>query len=151
MRIPLVPSAYVFLRRESEVLLQLRQNTGFMDGHWAAGAAGHVEAGESVFTAAAREVAEELDVRVDVADLVSLTSVHRTDGTDTPIEQRVDWFFALTAWEGEPRIVEHAKCADLRWWPLASLPEPMPAYERDVLDRLRTDDLPAVITHGFPS
>ena len=30
------------------MLLQLRRGTGYMDGHWAAAAAGHVEAGESV-------------------------------------------------------------------------------------------------------
>ena len=29
-----------------EVLLQLRQRTGYMDGHWAAAAAGHVEKGK---------------------------------------------------------------------------------------------------------
>lgn len=28
----LVPEAYVILRRANEVLLQLRQNTGYMDG-----------------------------------------------------------------------------------------------------------------------
>ena len=60
----MVPASYVFLLREStdgtgtEVLLQLRQGTGYMDGHWAAAAAGHIEQGESVFEAAAREAAE---------------------------------------------------------------------------------------------
>ena len=36
-----------------EVLLQLRQNTGYMDDHWAAAAAGHVERGETAYDAAA--------------------------------------------------------------------------------------------------
>ena len=48
----MVPAAYVILRRGDEVLLQLRRNTGFRDGHWACAAAGHVEAGESVLSAA---------------------------------------------------------------------------------------------------
>lgn len=43
----LVPAAYVILRRDEHVLLQLRMNTGYMDGYWATAAAGHVEAGES--------------------------------------------------------------------------------------------------------
>jgi 8-oxo-dGTP diphosphatase len=45
-RFRVVPAAYVFLLRAGipesgadEVLLQLRQNTGYMDGHWAAAAA----------------------------------------------------------------------------------------------------------------
>ena len=44
------------------MLLQLRQNTGFMDGHWAAAAAGHVEKGETAYDAARREAAEEIGV-----------------------------------------------------------------------------------------
>jgi len=55
-RFRVVPAAYVLLRREGQVLLQLRRGTGFMDGFWAAGAAGHVEAGESVLDAAVRDV-----------------------------------------------------------------------------------------------
>ena len=46
-RFRVVPAAYVFLLRPGpdgdEVLLQRRRNTGYMDDHWAAAAAGHVE------------------------------------------------------------------------------------------------------------
>lgn len=149
MRIPLVPSAYVFLRRGDEVLLQLRANTGYMDGHWAAGAAGHVEAGESVMSAAAREAREELGVMIAPTDLQPLTSVHRTDGTLTLVEQRVDWFFCAQRWQGEPRALEPAKCAELRWFPLAHLPSPIPDYEQVVLQRWAASDLPALLTYGF--
>nr|BFF17655.1 hypothetical protein GCM10025730_11760 [Promicromonospora thailandica] len=44
-RFALVPAAYLFLRREGQVLLQLRQGTGYRDGFWACAAAGHVEEG----------------------------------------------------------------------------------------------------------
>ena len=48
-RFVVVPASYVYLLREAdgatEVLLQLRQGTPYMDGHWAAAAAGHVERG----------------------------------------------------------------------------------------------------------
>ena len=57
-RFVVVPAAYVFLLREgsrgTEVLLQLRQNTGYRDGYWAAAAAGHVERGETAYDAAHR-------------------------------------------------------------------------------------------------
>ena len=39
-RYSLIPASYVYLLRDGAVLLQLRQNTGYMDGYWAAGAAG---------------------------------------------------------------------------------------------------------------
>ena len=68
-RFTVVPAAYVFLLRAGddpagvpEVLLQLRRNTGYMDDHWAAAAAGHVERGETAVSAAHREAAEELGV-----------------------------------------------------------------------------------------
>ena len=86
----LVPAAYVVFRRGGQVLLQLRQHTGFMDGHWACAAAGHVEAGESVLAAAVREAAEETGVLLETADLVPLSTLHRTNGGDSPRAQRVD-------------------------------------------------------------
>jgi len=150
MRFQLVPATYVLLRRENEVLLQLRQNTGYRDGHWAAAIAGHVEAGESVTSAAIREAAEEVGVEVPASALTPLTVLHRTDGSEDPVEQRVDFFFESRFWVGEPRILEEAKCADLRWFPLDALPEPMPPHERFVLERLADEDLPAFLPFGFP-
>ena len=144
MTFSLVPAAYVFLVRPGEgpeVLLQRRANTGYMDGHWVAGAAGHVEPGEWAGAAAVRELAEELGIRAAVEDLQPLTVMQRRRG-EVAIEQRVDWFFALDRWEGEPRILEPDKCSGLGWYPLEALPDPMPAYERWVLTRHLRGDLP---------
>lgn len=145
-----VPAAYVFLRRGDKVLLQLRQGTGYLDGHWAAGAAGHIEVGESVFTAACREAAEELGITIEVADLVGLTSMHRTQADHQPVDERVDWFFECRRWVGEPTITEAAKCAALQWFPLRDLPHPMAPHELFVLERLRADTLLPVVSYGFP-
>lgn len=148
-----MPAAYVLpLRRvgtTDEVLLQLRDGTGYRDGHWAAAAAGHVESGESVYAAACREVKEELGVVVEPADLVPLTVMHRTHGNGEPIDERVDFFFSCRTWEGEPRRMEQGKTADLRWCRLDALPEPVVPHERVVLDGLRAGTLPAILTFGF--
>ncbi len=148
-RFRVVPAAYVIFRRGDEVLLQLRQNTGYMDGHWATAAAGHVEANESVFAAACREAAEELGVVVDPADLEPLTGMHRTQGNGRSIDERVDWFFAVRRWQGEPRLLETDKAADLRWFALDGLPDPVVPHELYVLEHLRAGDLAAVVAHGF--
>ncbi|MFL4475693.1 NUDIX domain-containing protein [Paeniglutamicibacter sp. MACA_103] len=145
----LVPAAYVVLRRGGQVLLQLRQNTGFMDGHWACAAAGHVEAGESVGSAAVREAAEETGLRLEPRDLLPLATLHRTNGGDSPRAQRVDFFFAATRWDGEPRIMEPEKCAALEWFDLDKLPDPMPEHERYVLENLAAGALPAIASMGF--
>ncbi len=149
-----VPAAYVFLLRERssgtsapEVLLQLRQHTGFMDDHWAAAAAGHVEQGETAYDAAHREAREELGVTG--LDLTFLTAMQRTRGGE-PIDERIDFFFTARAWSGEPRIIEPDKAADLRWCPLDALPDPVVPHERSVLDTLLRGTTMSYSTFGFP-
>lgn len=148
-RFTLVPAAYVYLRREGEVLLQARQNTGFMDGHWAAAIAGHVEAGESVVDAAVREAREEVGVQIPVSALKPLTTLHRRQGSADPVEQRVDFFFECWSWVGAPAIREPVKTAELRWFPLDALPEPIPPHELHVLESLRDGDLTPIAAFGF--
>jgi 8-oxo-dGTP pyrophosphatase MutT (NUDIX family) len=149
-RFVVVPASYVFLLREHdlehEVLLQLRQNTGYMDGHWAAAAAGHVEKDETAPDAARREAAEELDLSDLRLDFV--TAMQRTRGGE-PIDERIDFFFTASSWRGEPRIVEPDKCAELRWFPLTALPEPVVPHELQVLEGLRDGGLAPYSTHGF--
>lgn len=152
-RFSVVPSAYLALVRDgdhgTEVLLQLREGTAYMDGWWACGAAGHVEPGESVLAAAVREAREELAVEVVPADLRPLATLHRTCALPDPLEQRVDVFFEVRTWQGEPRIAEPDKTAKLGWWPLADLPERVVPHERRALLALRDGAYPAVLTHGF--
>lgn len=151
-RFVVVPASYVFLLREAgggtgtEVLLQLRQGTGYMDGHWAAAAAGHVERGETAEDAAHREAFEE--VAVADLDLVFATAMQRT-AHDLPIDERVDFFFTARRWTGEPRIVEPAKCAGLRWFRLDDLPDPVVPHERVVLTGLLHGDLAPLTHFGF--
>jgi 8-oxo-dGTP diphosphatase len=145
-----VPAAYVFLLRDGvtgpEVLLQLRQNTGYMDGHWAAAAAGHVEKRETAYDAARREALEEIDVR-DVA-LEFVTAMQRTRSGE-PIDERIDFFFTARDWSGEPRVVEPEKAADLRWCPLDGLPDPVVPHELVVLEMIRYGTTSPYTTFGF--
>lgn len=150
-RFSVVPASYVlFLRSvdgEDQVLLQLRRGTGYMDEHWAAAAAGHVERGESVFDAARREATEELGV-TDV-EITPLCAMHRTGATGDPIDERVDYFLRATSWSGEPRILESDKCADLRWFGLHDLPDPVVPHELRVIEALRDGTLAPILAHGF--
>ena len=149
-RFVVVPASYVFLLRDGvtgpEVLLQLRQNTGYMDDHWAAAAAGHVERGETAYDAARREALEE--IAVSDLDLTFVSAMQRTRGGE-PIDERIDFFFTARTWSGEPRIVEAAKAAGLRWARLDELPDPVVPHERAVLERLRSGTTTAYTTFGF--
>lgn len=150
-RFRVVPAAYVFLLRagssptDVEVLLQRRQNTGYMDGHWAAAAAGHLERGETAYDAARREADEEIGV--ELGDLTFATAMQRTRHAD-PIDERIDFFFTCRTWTGEPRIVEPHKSAAMDWFPLGGLPDPVVPHELFVLRRLGTG-LESYTTFGF--
>jgi 8-oxo-dGTP pyrophosphatase MutT (NUDIX family) len=142
----------VFLREGAtgaEVLLHMRQGTGYMDGHWAT-IAGHVEEGESVYAAAVREASEEVGVDIAEVDLVALTVMQRTQNNGDPIEERVDFIFTCRSWIGEPRRVEADKSAELDWFPLSDLPSPVVPHELFVLEKLASGEpVSLVIPYGF--
>lgn len=136
----LIPASYVYLLREgpsgTEVLLQLRQGTTYMDGHWAAAAAGHVERGETAYDAAHREAHEELGITG--IDLEFAFTMQRSQFSDA-VEERVDFFFTARSWVGEPRVVEPEKCAEIRWCRLEGLPTPVVPHEAHALAHLGSD------------
>ena len=147
-RFALVPASYVYLLREgaggTEVLLQLRQGTPYMDGHWAAAAAGHVERGETAYDAARREATEELGI-TDVG-LEFAFAMQRTQHAES-IDERVDWFFTARSWTGSARVVEPHKAARIEWFPLSALPEPMVPHEAYALAQLSSGAV--YLTFGF--
>lgn len=147
-RFALVPASYVYLLREgahgTEVLLQQRGPVPYMPGHWAAGAAGHVEPGETALDAVRRELVEELGITA--LDLRFEFTMQRTQHGPA-IEERVDYFFTARAWEGTPRIVEPAKCAALEWFPLDDPPSPLVPHEALALRHLGGEE--RYLTFGF--
>jgi 8-oxo-dGTP diphosphatase len=139
----LVAAAYTILLRDGAVLLHLRRGTGYRDGFWAL-PAGHVDPGESVLDAAAREVAEE--VGVEVRAVRPVVAMHRFERGGPAVEQRIDLFFEAVDWSGEAVVLEPDKSAGLGWFPLDELPEPVVPHERRVLDALASGEpLPAVV------
>lgn len=147
-RFSLVPAAYVALVRDGEVLLQQRQNTGYMDGHWSFSAAGHVERDESVTAAAVREAHEELGVRIDEADLEPVCTIHRRQN-ERDGGQRVDFFFTVSRWEGEPQVREADRSGGIRWAPFDALPEPLVPVDAIALRMLATGERRAIAHWGF--
>ena len=146
----LVAAAYVVLRRTGpggdEVLLQRRAGTGYMDGWWSV-LAGHVDPGESVHEAAVREAAEESGVVVAPGALRPLTALHRFERGGPQVEQRVDVFFEVTTWSGEPSLREPDRAAEMGWHPLHALPDDVVPHERLVLDLLASGaPVPAVVS-----
>ena len=110
----------LLLTRDDQVLLALRQGTGFADGLWNL-PSGKVEPGESAVAAVIREAREEIGIRLSEDQLSLAATVHcRNSDTDT----RVGLFFAAAAEsaQGAPYNAEPHKCAGIAWYPLTALP-----------------------------
>jgi len=121
-RITASVNVYLILQKEDQILLQLRQNTGYLDHHWSL-SAGHVEPGEAATTAMIREAQEELGIRIFSENLGVAHIMHRKTN-----RMNVDIFFSCKEWEGKPINAEPKKCKEIAFFPLKHLPSPLVEY-----------------------
>lgn len=129
-----VVAAHLLLLREDSVLLLRRANTGYEDGNYSV-PAGHVERGESATQAGIREALEEVGVGLKPSDLRFALVMHRMAE-----EERIDFFFAATEWDGEPTNREPEKCDELLWSPLDELPANAVPYVRRAIQAFRASE-----------
>lgn len=108
--------AYLILKQGENVLLLLRQNTGYCDGQYGL-VSGHVEEGESASAAMIREAYEEAGIELLPSQLKVSHIMHRKSG-----RLNVDIFFECRSWKGSPVNREPEKCAALEYFPLDHLP-----------------------------
>lgn len=127
MRVRFPVTVHLFFFREDQVLLLRRFNTGFRDGEYSV-PAGHLEGGETVMEAAAREGEEEAGVKIQLSDMTFSTVMHRIED-----DERVDFFVVVNQWEGEPFNAEPDKCDELRWVDVNALPMNIIPYVKQAL------------------
>ena len=125
-------AVYLIPRKDNQVLLSRRFNTGYMDGHYSF-VAGHVDGGETADEALARETKEETGVEIPVNDRKLVYTMHRLK--NAPEEEYVDLFFESRAWKGDFINQEPNKCDDLSWFDVTNLPESILPYIRSVIEK----------------
>jgi len=125
---------YVLVQRDGKTLFLRRANTGYANGKYTL-PAGHMDGGEAPSAAAARELQEEVGLTADAKDLELLHAmVYRAAEGD---HERLSLFFRATAFTGEPRNMEPAKCDDLQWFNDDELPGEMVWELRHALDQIK--------------
>lgn len=112
------------------VLFGRRVNTGYADGAYHV-PSGHLEAGESLVDALAREAKEEIGVSIEPSEINFVHVMHNSSS-----DGRVAFFFRVNRWQGEPLNMEPDKCDDLAWFALDALPERMIPYCREALGHI---------------
>lgn len=115
----------------TEILLQKRHNTGYMDGKYDAACSGHLEKGESFSMALAREAKEEINIDINEKDLRFVSLIHAYH------QDYINVFFITTKYEGIPKIMEPDKCDDLRWFNIEELPENTITRIRNVIENIK--------------
>jgi len=128
-RFKLIPSVYLIIRKERNVLLSRRFQTGFEDGNYGL-VSGHVDGEETMRKALSREVLEEIGIKVDPSDFKHVLTMHRWCGD----HERIDFFFSVDKWEGEIKNIEPNKCDDLNWFPINNLPSNTIPYIKKAID-----------------
>jgi 8-oxo-dGTP pyrophosphatase MutT (NUDIX family) len=134
---------HVILERAGQVLLCLRDGTGYADGLFCL-PSGHLDAGETVIECAVREALEEVGVTIDPDHLRAAAVVHHLPPEGKP---RVGFFFATDTWEGEAVNAEPNKCARVEWAPADALPDNTVPYTVAGLGLYLTDAVVGV--HGW--
>jgi ADP-ribose pyrophosphatase YjhB (NUDIX family) len=118
---------HLFFFRGGKILLLRRFQTGYMDGHYSV-PAGHLDGDETIRMAGVREAHEEIGVRIDPLDMTFAGVFHRHSD-----DERVDFFFLVNKWDGEPVNAEPGKCDDLLWEIVDNLPENTVPYVRQAI------------------
>lgn len=134
-RFKLIPAVYLILRRNDEVLLLRRANTGYQDGKYSL-IAGHLDGDETGTNAIVREAKEEAGITVSPDDLKFVHVAHRLS-RNQPGQERIDLFYETTKWQGEITNTEPEKCDDLSWFKIADLPDNMLPLIKLVLEKVR--------------
>lgn len=131
-RFKAIPAVHLFLLRNDAILLLRRYNTGWEDGKYSV-PAGHVDGKEKISDAMMREAKEEIGVTVKANDLQFVHVMYRKQAN----QERIDFFFTATQWQGEVKNNEPHKCDDLRWFTIGKLPQNTIPYVRSAIEGYR--------------
>jgi 8-oxo-dGTP diphosphatase len=118
-----VCSVYLILLKGEEILLLLRQNTGFADGQYGL-VSGHLEGDETIREGMIREAREEAGIKLHRDDLNVACTMHRKSHN----RENIDFFITTRQFRGEICNMEPEKCADLKFFSLDALPENIVEY-----------------------
>ena len=78
MRAKFPVTVHLLFFRDDQILVLRRFNTGYADGQYSV-PAGHMDGGETVMEAAAREAEEEVGVKLDRLEMAFSTVMHRME------------------------------------------------------------------------
>lgn len=132
---------HVMLVKDGDILMTLRKNKVADDNQWGL-PGGHLDAEETFYDAAIRELREELGIDVASQDLTLCNLGHAYDPSYIGI------FFQCLKWNGEIENLEPNKCHKLVFHPLDNLPENTTEYLKHILKAYCQNDFYVTFDQG---
>jgi 8-oxo-dGTP diphosphatase len=114
------------IARADAILLGQRKNA-FQEGSWGL-PGGHLEVGETLLEAAARELLEETGIVTTKLKVFCVTDPNPESGYHMQIGVEVLEF------RGSPQIMEPEKCSALAFFPITQLPNPLFISSQKVIE-----------------
>ena len=140
-RFRIAVSVNVIIAKDNKYLLLRRANTGWADGYYTL-PAGHVDGGESLTAAAVRETKEGVGIDIWPEKLKLVHVMHRSNKEDD--QERLDFYFLTSEWEGEPYLAEPEKSDQLDWLSVSELPNHTLEHVRNTLRKYESQLLSEV-------
>jgi len=112
---------------KEEILLLLRENTGYLDGYYDL-PGGHVDENEDLFAAMIREAKEEIGIDIFREDMKIIHIYHHFRNG------MLKFGFSANRYEGRLINNEPEKCKELKWFETENLPE-------NIIPRIREEIL----------
>ena len=129
----LSPFISIILKKDNQVLLLKRMNTGFADDLYAF-PAGKVDGDETMFQAAVREVKEELGVRLDIE---TSKVVHVCHYKGIRGFEGLGFYVFAEKWDGEPRNNEPDRHEHIKWFDIDKLPGDLISIHRFCFEKIQ--------------
>jgi 8-oxo-dGTP diphosphatase len=116
---PRVGLGIIIENDEGQILVMKRE--GKHAPYWSI-PGGKLELGETFEDGAARELKEELDI--DVKDLRVIAVTNNLKTYEAEGVHFISIILLAKTYEGEPKIMEHNRCAEIQWVDPHGLPQP---------------------------
>lgn len=125
-------AVFVLLLRGNEICMLRRNNTGWMDGYYSLPAGG-LEPGETLSTAAIRELREETGVQASPCALTLAHTMH----VWTENRSWIGHFFICREWSNAPFLAEPDKHSEISWKNIGALPAETIPYVRQAIEAIK--------------
>lgn len=137
-------AVYIIVKRDDDILILKRKNSGYMDGYYSL-VAGHVDGNETLKQAAIRELKEEANIIVQEKDLELKVVCHRKN--PQPIGEYLDFLFEVKNYEGEINNNEPHKAGDMHFCNINEIPKNTVPFIKKALNCYKNDI--NYMTEGF--